>query len=55
MFKTVESLFCVPHFLTVLDFKDGQQDSSLILQSFTSVRTLMKANVIIHMNKGLHG
>jgi len=55
MFNTVESLFCVPYFLNVLDFKDSQQDSSLILQSFTCVSTLMKANAIIHKNKGLNG
>lgn len=54
MFNTVESLLCVPHFLNVLDFKNSQQDS-LILQSFTCVSTLMKANVFIQMNKGLHG
>lgn len=55
MFNTVESLFCVPHFLNVLDFKGSQQDTSFILQSFTCVSTLMKAGVIIHVNKGLHG
>lgn len=54
MFKTVKSLFFVFHFLNALDFKDSQQDSSFILQSFSCVRTSMKTNVVIHMNKSLH-